>query len=220
MTRHHPDGQREKTTVSFPFIVLGDRTDHGGEVIEASGVTDTHGKGIARMGDKVSCPKCRGIHSIAQGDLSMKIDGAYAAYHGCKTTCGAILISGQAVTTTTPSGGSGTGSSGSATGGQKAATAGVASAIADRFPGFGEIGGGLVAGYVDEPVEPENQRFKGRFRVLDATTGEPVMGLSSLLRSTGGQYINGATDEEGFTQWVERDASEQLAFDVKETGDA
>ena len=46
--------------MSFPFIVLGDCTDHGGEVIEASGMTDTHGKPIARMGDKVSCPKCRG----------------------------------------------------------------------------------------------------------------------------------------------------------------
>jgi len=38
-------------------IVLGDRTDHGGEVIEASGVTDTHGRHIARVGDKVTCPK-------------------------------------------------------------------------------------------------------------------------------------------------------------------
>ena len=37
-----------------PFIVLGDATSHGGKVIEASGMTDTHGKRIARVGDKVT----------------------------------------------------------------------------------------------------------------------------------------------------------------------
>ena len=83
-----------------PFIVLGDKTDHGGEVIEASAVTDTHGKRIARVGDKVSCPK-RG-HSttvIATGDPTMVIDGQPAARHGDKTACGATLIASQAVTT-------------------------------------------------------------------------------------------------------------------------
>jgi len=40
-----------------PFIALGNKTGHGGEVIEASGVTETHGKRMARVGDKVTCPK-------------------------------------------------------------------------------------------------------------------------------------------------------------------
>ncbi|MGC4062872.1 MAG: PAAR domain-containing protein [Aquabacterium sp.] len=43
--------------VGRPFIVLGDQTDHGGQVIAASVMTDTHGKGIARVGDQVTCPK-------------------------------------------------------------------------------------------------------------------------------------------------------------------
>jgi|GEM_PF-6063388 len=43
--------------MSRPFIVLGDQNDHGGVVIEASVMTDTHGKGIARVGDQVTCPK-------------------------------------------------------------------------------------------------------------------------------------------------------------------
>jgi uncharacterized Zn-binding protein involved in type VI secretion len=83
-----------------PFIVLGDQTDHGGVVIEASGVTDTHGKRIARVGDKVTCPK-KG-HSptvIASGDTTMIIDGKAAARHGDKTACGATLIASQSVTT-------------------------------------------------------------------------------------------------------------------------
>ena len=83
-----------------PFIVLGDKTDHGGEVIEASGVSGTHGKGIARVGDKVTCPKRgHGTTVIVTGDPTMIIDGKAAARHGDKTACGAVLISTQAVTT-------------------------------------------------------------------------------------------------------------------------
>ncbi len=84
-----------------PFIVLGDKTDHGGEVIEASGVTDTHGKRLARVGDKVSCPKRGhgGTTEIVSGDLTMIIDGKAAARHGDKTACGATLISSQSVST-------------------------------------------------------------------------------------------------------------------------
>lgn len=82
--------------MGIPFIVLGDRTNKGGVVIESSMFTDTHGKGIARVGDRVTChKKCR----IATGDASMVIDGAAAARHGDKTSCGQILISSQAVTT-------------------------------------------------------------------------------------------------------------------------
>jgi uncharacterized Zn-binding protein involved in type VI secretion len=84
-----------------PFIVLGDSTSHGGKVIEASGVTDTHGKRIARVGDKVTCPK-KGHGKttvIATGDPTMVIDGQPAARHGDKTACGATLIASQAVST-------------------------------------------------------------------------------------------------------------------------
>jgi uncharacterized Zn-binding protein involved in type VI secretion len=83
-----------------PFIVLGDKTDHGGEVIEASGVTETHGKRIARVGDKVTCPKKNhGTCEIVSGDNTMTIDGKAAARHGDKTACGAMLLSSQSVTT-------------------------------------------------------------------------------------------------------------------------
>jgi uncharacterized Zn-binding protein involved in type VI secretion len=83
-----------------PFIVLGDKTDHGGEVIEASGFTDSHGKRLARVGDKVTCPKKgHGTTVIATGDATMIIDGRPAARHGDKTACGATLIASQAVST-------------------------------------------------------------------------------------------------------------------------
>lgn len=83
-----------------PFIVLGDQTDHGGVVIEASAMTDTHGKGIARVGDQVTCPKRNhGTTVIVTGDPTMIIDGKPAARHGDKCACGATLISSQFVST-------------------------------------------------------------------------------------------------------------------------
>lgn len=83
-----------------PFIVLGDKTDHGGEVVEASAVTTTGGKRIACVGDKVTCPKRgHGPTTIVSGDPTMLIDGKPAARHGDKTACGATLIATQAVST-------------------------------------------------------------------------------------------------------------------------
>ena len=83
-----------------PFIVIGDTTDHGGEVVEASPTTDTNGKRIARVGDKVTCPKRNhGPTTIVTGDPTMLIDGKPAARHGDKTACGATLIASQAVST-------------------------------------------------------------------------------------------------------------------------
>lgn len=83
-----------------PFIVLGDKTDHGGVVISASGNTGTNGKGIACVGDRVTCPRNGhgGTTVIVTGDPTVVIDGRMAARHGDKTACGATLLSSQGVT--------------------------------------------------------------------------------------------------------------------------
>ena len=85
--------------MSRPFIVLGDKTDHGGVVIEASAMSDAAGKGVARVGDKVTCPKRDhgGTTVIVSGDPTMIVDGKAVARHGDKTACGATLIAGQVV---------------------------------------------------------------------------------------------------------------------------
>lgn len=87
--------------MSKPFIVVGDKTDHGGTVVQGSAMTDAAGKQIARVGDKVTCPKRGhgGTTVIASGDPTCIIDGQAAARHGDKTACGATLLSSQAVTT-------------------------------------------------------------------------------------------------------------------------
>lgn len=81
--------------MSNPFIVLGDKTDHGGTVVGVSSQTDIDGKPVARVGDQVSCPKCKGTFPIAAGDSTVIIDGRPVARHGDKTACGATLLSGQ-----------------------------------------------------------------------------------------------------------------------------
>jgi uncharacterized Zn-binding protein involved in type VI secretion len=80
-----------------PLIRLGDKTSHGGTVIEASPHSDIDGTAIARMGDKTSCP-IHGTNPIAGGDSRLIIDGKPAARHGDKTGCGATLIAGQQTT--------------------------------------------------------------------------------------------------------------------------
>ena len=80
-----------------PLIRLGDKTSHGGIVVEASMVSDIDGIGIARVGDKVTCP-AHGVQVIVSGDMSLVVDGKPAARHGDMVSCGATLIAGQQAT--------------------------------------------------------------------------------------------------------------------------
>ena len=77
-----------------PFIRLGDKTSHGGIVVEASMMSDIGGIGIARVGDKVTCP-AHGVQVIASGDMTLIVDGKPVARHGDMVSCGATLIAGQ-----------------------------------------------------------------------------------------------------------------------------
>lgn len=190
-----------------PIIVLGDKTSHGGTVITCSPFSGTHGKGWARVGDMVACPRCKGVFPISQGDASLIDKGQAVAYHGCKVACGATLISSQQFTLTTPSGGAASGTASS-------------SAPSALLQGFGLIDAGIASTYQDEPLGDDVARFRGRFQVVDATTGEPVNSQAVRVRLTGGQYVTGSTDADGFTQWIERDANEALAFDLIQDGPA
>ncbi|EJN00462.1 PAAR domain-containing protein [Herbaspirillum sp. YR522] len=83
--------------MSQPVIILGDKTSHGGSVLEGSAQTLVGGKRVARVGDKVSCP-IHGSNSIASGDSTTLVDGAPVARDGDKASCGAVLIASQATT--------------------------------------------------------------------------------------------------------------------------
>lgn len=85
--------------MSGSLIVLGDKTSHGGKVVQASAETFVGNLPIARVGDMVSCPRQgHGTCAIVTGDPTMMIDGKPAARHGDQTACGAVLISSQTLT--------------------------------------------------------------------------------------------------------------------------
>jgi len=114
------------------IIRLGDRTDHGGTVIEGSMTDICHGKPISYIGHKVQCPKCGGDYPIVEGVLTTTIFGKGVAVAGMKTACGAALIPSQFTDTVEWAGGGSSGAVGAvaaalapgaaqALGGQKAA---------------------------------------------------------------------------------------------------
>lgn len=80
--------------MSKPFIVVGDRIDHGGAVASSAATTDINGLPVARISDKVACSQ-HGDTVIVSGDPTVIIDGQPVARHGDKTACGATLIASQ-----------------------------------------------------------------------------------------------------------------------------
>jgi uncharacterized Zn-binding protein involved in type VI secretion len=118
--------------LSKPFIVLGDKTSHGGTVISADVTCDINGKYMARVNDTTVCPKCKGTFAITTGasDMTDGVGNAYA-HHGDSTACGAKLLSAQ-VTTYWDAEAS-TGSSGSAAQGDALAQA-IPATVAAETP--------------------------------------------------------------------------------------
>ena len=77
------------------IIRKGDRTSHGGTVVEGSLTDICHGKPIAYIGHKVHCPQCGGDFPIVEGVLTTTFYGRGVAIAGMKTSCGASLIPSQ-----------------------------------------------------------------------------------------------------------------------------
>lgn len=86
------------------IIRMGDSTSHGGKVLEGSQTDLCHGKPIAYIGHKVSCPKCRGTPTIVEGVQTTTIFGKGVALAGMKTSCGATLIASQFTDVVLPGG--------------------------------------------------------------------------------------------------------------------
>ncbi|EYU13434.1 MULTISPECIES: PAAR domain-containing protein [Photorhabdus] len=77
-------------------IRQGDRTSHGGSVLAGDDSFKVLGKGVARINDPVSCPKCGGHQTIAEGTpTAVGTNKQKLALAGMKTSCGATLIASQ-----------------------------------------------------------------------------------------------------------------------------
>lgn len=76
-------------------IVIGDRTTHGGVVLQGSFSMTVQGKAVSLQGDLVACPQCKGNFPIIEGAVNMSSNGRGVALEGMKTACGAELIGSQ-----------------------------------------------------------------------------------------------------------------------------
>ena len=168
-----------------PFIVVGDQTDHGGVVVEGSGMTDTHGKRIARVGDQVTCPKTgHGTTVIVTGDPTMIIDGKAAAREGDKCACGATLIAGQRVSTTGDGESSNTPANSS----------------------------GVFARYASSTNDTDTGHSHDiHFLVTDETTGKPLIHTPYRLTLEDGTSVTGRTDGQGLTRKISSN-TQQFAY--------
>ena len=170
--------------MSRPIIVLGDKTDHGGTVIGASTTTDIDGKGVARVGDKVICPKHGPspiITTIATGDPTNLVDGQPVARHGDKTACGATLISSQAASVV------------DAGGGKKGSDLGAVAA-----------GLATVVGVSAAVIGARTSRYDEQIRFVNAK-GTPLAGVNYRLEMDDGSVVEGETDDDGRSRRIETD---------------
>lgn len=169
-----------------PIICVGDKTDHGGVVIEGSLFDTIDGKGIARIGDKVTCPKhgCPSTTVIATGDMTSLFDGKAVARHGDKTACGATLLASQILVTDE----CGSASGDSSGRGNTPAESKTLSAASRRPPG-----------------SPDEQ-----IRAVDAQTNKPIADLAYFIEAPDGSTYSGYTDAEGLCERIATLQPEEL----------
>ena len=187
--------------MSAALIVLGDKTDHGGTVISAAPAAAAGGKPIARLGDLVECPRCRGTFAIVEGNPAMCFDGAAVAYHGCAVACGARLIASQSEMTTQP-------------------TSGDADASPRRYFSFDEGFGAAAAAAVAGARNATGVPFRGRFQLLQEVDDQPISGRRVRVRASSGHVVEGVTDAQGYTPWIERDTAETIALELIDDGES
>jgi uncharacterized Zn-binding protein involved in type VI secretion len=160
--------------MGIEIIRQGDKTTHGGIVLEGSPTHLYMGKPVALVGHNVSCPKCKGMFPIAEGAPTAFFGGKNVALAGMRTACGAVLIATQ-FTGTIESGGATTGS-----------------APVDRPA--------TPTGTGTKAAESTNAgKFDDKFVLLDEETGQALAFTEYGIRRASGAIEFGTTDAEGHT---------------------
>lgn len=91
----------------------------------------------------------------------------------------------------------------------------TATASPTAGPG-GPVGGGKRV----LPQASQETPQRGRFQVLDDVTRQPVAGHPYTVRSTDGHVVQGTTDANGFTEWLESHQASSLTFSHPGSGAA
>lgn len=77
------------------IVCVGDRTTHGGTVLEGFSGFSIDGRIPAGVGHMVTCPRCKGVFPISGRGVRAKVKGIEVAVDGMVTSCGAALIASQ-----------------------------------------------------------------------------------------------------------------------------
>jgi uncharacterized Zn-binding protein involved in type VI secretion len=182
------------------IVRYGDRTTHGGTVVSADPTYSIHGKNVARVGDKVDCPRCGGTFAIVTGAPTAS-SGQQIARQDDTTSCGARLIASQG--TATIDDGTGSAAAAATTAAPAllaAAVASAAAALPTRPP-------------EQPPAQPAGDEGHAiRFQALDPGTGEPAADCVYLLTREDGTQHGGVTDAEGYTEVVDTAHPEQIGI--------
>ncbi|SFZ79521.1 PAAR domain-containing protein [Chitinimonas taiwanensis] len=172
-----------------PVIVLGDATDHGGRVIGGDMSTNVDGKPIARVGDMVSCPKCKGTFPIIEGVVDTIFSTQPVAVHGHKTACGATLIGSQTLLLVHVAAGN-------------VYRSVPAPTTSKSSPPVGD--GGSDA---RESRDEQAHQYDMHFLVQDKQTGQPLRQIRYKITLSNGKTSLGYTDDNGLTQTVSADSA-------------
>lgn len=169
--------------MSGEIIRMGDKTSHGGIVLEGSAQNICMGKPIAFVGHKVFCPLCKGAFPIVEGAPDVTFYGRGVALAGMHTSCGAVLIATQ-FTDTVSSGGTS----------NKAKMDAVASSPTAQH----------------DPMQRSSAtkgthmgtRFDDKFVLVDDVTGEALCNIEYAIQRRSGKFEHGVTNESGHTHML------------------
>jgi uncharacterized Zn-binding protein involved in type VI secretion len=174
------------------FIVKGDRSSHGGHVVECTSRRSIDGLLVARVGDPVWCPRCNRMTKIVTSRFPQITDnGVPSAFDLDTTDCGAVLYSRH-------NNHAGYGSDDAHASSPPTAKA---AAPAPRRTG-------------------EATRVQEHFVLCRDGTGQALAGVKYTLRTAGGRVIEGETDEHGRTGVVWTDRPEGMQLVLGSTDDA
>ncbi len=85
--------------MEYYVVREGDPTTTGGKVVFSAASTTLYGPPVARVGDLVTCPRCKTVGYIAEGHDSFTVGGLAVASEGHVVQCGCPLGSNRLLAT-------------------------------------------------------------------------------------------------------------------------
>ncbi|MNV38420.1 PAAR motif protein [compost metagenome] len=176
------------------WSVLGDRTTGGGSIITAAPQTDINGVKVARLNDKATCPRHKGIFPIVSGcDATIIIDGQPVALDGARLACGCSVIAGSQNLVFVDHG----------------SPADIhAQSVLPISP--------AAASYSESPSDVQSARYDEAFVLRSGFSGLPLSNKNYRIIRQNGTVEPGRTDDDGRTHVVSAESLEILRVEIEE----